>query len=135
MRLWSLHPKYLDRQGLLALWREGLLAQKVLSGLTKGYKHHPQLDRFKSHADPVLAIAAYLHVVCDEGERRGYKFDRGRIARPRPGRIKKIPITEKELKEEFEILKGKVVKRSPSGYEYYSAQSIEPHDLFVLSGE
>jgi len=30
MRLWTIHPKYLDRQGLLALWREALLAQKVL---------------------------------------------------------------------------------------------------------
>ncbi len=47
MRLWSLHPKYLDRQGLLAVWREGLLAQKVLQGKTKGYKNHPQLKRFQ----------------------------------------------------------------------------------------
>jgi hypothetical protein len=34
MRLWSLHPKHLDRQGLLAVWREGLLAQEVLRGET-----------------------------------------------------------------------------------------------------
>ncbi|WP_368086417.1 pyrimidine dimer DNA glycosylase/endonuclease V [Nitrosomonas sp. Nm34] len=26
MRLWSIHPKYLDAKGLLALWREGLQA-------------------------------------------------------------------------------------------------------------
>lgn len=30
MRLWSIHQSYLDRQGLLAVWREGLLAQGVL---------------------------------------------------------------------------------------------------------
>ena len=27
MRLWSLHPKHLDPQGLVARWREGLLAR------------------------------------------------------------------------------------------------------------
>jgi hypothetical protein len=61
MRLWSLHPKYLDRAGLLAVWREGLLAQQVLMGNTKGYKNHPQLNRFKEQGDKVLLfISAYL---------------------------------------------------------------------------
>ena len=46
MRLWSLHPKYLDIKGLVACWREGLLARKVLLDQTKGYKNHPQLIRF-----------------------------------------------------------------------------------------
>lgn len=48
MRIWSLHPKYLDTKGLVALWRETLLAQHVLSGKTKRYKNHPQLARFKN---------------------------------------------------------------------------------------
>lgn len=60
MRLWSIHPKYLDRIGLIALWREAILAQKVLKGETKGYRHHPQLIRFKSHCDPEGAIGKYL---------------------------------------------------------------------------
>ena len=47
MRLWSLHPSYLDSAGLVALWQEGLLARKVLSSQTKGYIHHPQLHRFR----------------------------------------------------------------------------------------
>jgi hypothetical protein len=46
MRLWSVHPRYLDRQGLTAAWREALLAQKVLTGTTRGYRNHPQLVRF-----------------------------------------------------------------------------------------
>jgi hypothetical protein len=29
---------------LVAVWREGLLAQAVLQGKTNGYKNHPQLD-------------------------------------------------------------------------------------------
>jgi len=79
MRLWSVHPYYLDAKGLVALWREGLLAQKVLQGYTKGYKNHPQLTRFKNTTDPVAAIAAYLGFVVDEAEIRGYHFDRNKI--------------------------------------------------------
>ena len=32
MRLWSLSPRYLDVKGLVAVWREGLLADAVLLG-------------------------------------------------------------------------------------------------------
>ena len=79
MRLWSLHPKYLDSQGLVALWREALLARAVLRGETRGYRHHPQLARFASHASPRSAINAYLRVVYEEALERGYHFDRGKI--------------------------------------------------------
>ena len=79
MRLWSLHPKYLDPQGLVALWREGLLARAVLRGETKGYRHHPQLARFASHASPRSAINAYLRAVYEEAVERGYEFDRRKI--------------------------------------------------------
>src|SRR5689334_896124 len=81
MRLWTLHPKYLDAQGLVALWREGLLAQKVLRGRTRGYRHHPQLQRFKAQADPVAGIARYLRAVQEEAAARGYAFKAGKIAR------------------------------------------------------
>jgi hypothetical protein len=71
MRLWSLHPSYLDAKGLVALWREGLLARKVLLGHTRGYRQHPQLTRFKAHADPIRAIDGYLWFVHDESRKRG----------------------------------------------------------------
>jgi hypothetical protein len=60
MRLWTLHPQYLDSKGLVAAWREGLLAQKVLAGKTRGYRHHPQLKRFQAQSQPLAAIAAFL---------------------------------------------------------------------------
>ncbi len=75
MRLWSLHPKYLDARGLVALWREGLLAQAVLRGETRGYRHHPQLERFRDSPAPLAAIALYLQAVHHEASRRGYAFD------------------------------------------------------------
>jgi hypothetical protein len=79
MRLWSLHPKYLDSKGLVALWREGLLAKKVLKGETKGYKNHPQLIRFKNSNDPVVMINNYLLNVYKESKSRGYNFNKSKI--------------------------------------------------------
>ena len=71
MRLWLLHPRHLDPQGLVALWREGLLARHVLHGPTRGYRNHPQLDRFKAHPQPRRAIDAYLAVVQEDASARG----------------------------------------------------------------
>src|SRR4029079_15726984 len=79
MRLGTVHPRFLDTQGLVALWREGLLAQKVLAGGTRGYRHHPQLLRFRGCEEPVATIGSYLAAVADEAARRGYRFDRTRL--------------------------------------------------------
>lgn len=84
MRLWSLHPQYLDAKGLVALWREGLLAKKVLAGQTKGYRNHPQLLRFKKLNDPLKAIDSYLYQVWLEAKRRSYNFDKSKIAYLKP---------------------------------------------------
>src|SRR6185436_19503588 len=99
VRLWSLHPRYLDAPGLVALWREGLLAQAVLSERTRGYRHHPQLFRFREQRNPRAAIAAYLQAVASEAEGRGYAFDRTRID-ARPSRIA-ICVTDGQLRFEW----------------------------------
>lgn len=83
MRLWSIHPKYLDSKGLIAVWREGLLAQKVLKGETRGYRKHPQLTRFKSKRDPIAAIGRYLYYIYKESLKRGYSFNLGKIENPK----------------------------------------------------
>jgi hypothetical protein len=106
MRLWSLHPRYLDARGLVALWREALLAQKVLHGDTRGYRKHPQLTRFKQQPDPQAAIAAYLREVQREAERRGYHFDAGKIAPHAPAKI--IPVTAGQLAYELTHLTAKL---------------------------
>ncbi len=79
MRIWSLHPSLLDRRALVACWRETLLAQKVLRGLTRGYTNHPQLIRFRAHPQPLEAVAAYLWGLADEADARGYSFNRALI--------------------------------------------------------
>src|SRR5208283_2242181 len=83
MRLWTLHPKYLDARGLVALWREALLAQKVLRGAARGYRHHPQLRRFSGQKNPPATLAAYLGAVHEEAGRRKYRFDASKIGRRR----------------------------------------------------
>ena len=112
MRLWSLHPKYLDAQGLVALWREALLARAVLRGETKGYKHHPQLARFASHASPRSAINAYLRVVYEEAVERGYDFDRSKLGPSRA--IARIVVSRGQMLYEWQHLLGKLSSRSPA---------------------
>ena len=114
MRLWSIHPEYLDAKGLVALWREALLAQNVLLGHTKGYKKHPQLKRFKNTGNPVGAIACYLRSIIGEADRRGYNFNRSKI---RYKRIRSsIPVTNGQVEYEFKHLLGKLNKRDPDLY-------------------
>ncbi|WP_292992436.1 pyrimidine dimer DNA glycosylase/endonuclease V [Nitrosomonas sp.] len=129
MRLWSIHPYYLDAKGLVALWREGLLAQKVLQGHTKGYKNHPQLTRFKNTANPVGAIAAYLGFVADEAGSRGYHFDRNKITDQHC--TEKITITNGQLEYEFSHLLGKLKDRNPQRYARFKEVSkIRVHPIF-----
>ena len=131
MRLWTLHPRYLDAKGLLALWREGLLAQKVLKGETRGYTHHPQLERFRRHADPVAALATYLSHVHEEAQRRGYSFDAGKIEGRRTSLP--IPVTRGQLVYEWNHLLEKLQARDRA--RYLALQGLacpEPHPLFVI---
>jgi len=129
MRLWTLHPKYLDPQGLVALWREGLLAQAVLRGRTRGYRHHPQLTRFKSHATPRSAINAYLGVVLSEADARGYQFDRRKVAASRSRII--LRTTRGQLTYEWEHLLRKLRKRSPALHRRWQFERRpQAHPLF-----
>jgi hypothetical protein len=135
VRLWTLHPKYLDAKGLVALWREALLAQKVLRGGTKGYKHHPQLLRFARCKNPPAALAAYLKAVHEEAVRREYNFNVLKIGAQRSrGKIKE---TRGQLLYEWKHLKRKLKKRDPDRLrEFASIKIPAPHPLFrIISGQ
>ncbi len=131
MRLWSIHPKYLDRKGLLAVWREGLLAKKVLKGKTKGYKKHPQLIRFKKQKNPLLAVNAYLYQIFLEAEKRDYDFNEEKIER----RILnyKIPVTDKQVKYEFQHLLKKLKIRDKRSYKKTKeVEKVEINPVFKI---
>ncbi|MEI7038252.1 pyrimidine dimer DNA glycosylase/endonuclease V [Fulvimonas yonginensis] len=130
MRLWTLHPRFLDRQGLLAVWREGLLARAVLHGRTRGYRHHPQLERFRAHAEPSLAIDAYLAAVHEEACARGYLFDRGKFGPLRP--VAGIVATAGQLEFEWRHLLRKLAVRDPALYERWRERRPTCHPLFLL---
>lgn len=110
MRLWTIHPQYLDPQGLVALWREALLARAVLRGQTRGYRHHPQLDRFRAHALPRSAISAYLAVVHFEAAARGYAFDKQKIGPLRS--VQPISTTTEQILHEWQHLLAKLSVRN-----------------------
>lgn len=131
MRLWSLHPKYLDTKGLVALWRETLLAKQVLEGKTQGYKNHPQLERFKTITSPLDAINQYLQEVFNESQIRGYFFD-GNKFNPDFTPVS-IPVNKGQLDFEVEHLMDKLSTRTPEKYhlmkEFYF---FDPHPIFSV---
>jgi len=129
MRLWSIHPSYLDTRGLVALWREGLLAQQVLLGNTRGYRHHPQLDRFRCTSNPVGAIATYLRTVANEATARGYRFDRSKIVNKRFNRT--IAVTSGQLEYEIRLLKQKLIHRDRESFDRVARVThIQAHPVF-----
>lgn len=135
MRLWSIHPRYLDAQGIVALWRETLLAQAVLRNETNGYRNHPQLERFKKCSAPLSAISNYLKFIYIESVVRGYSFNKSKIISARkPIAIK---VASGQMNYEWLHLMSKLKKRSPAVYEkWHECTTIEPHPLFeVQPGE
>ena len=139
MRLWTLHPQYLDQKGLTAAWREGLLAKKVLEGQTRGYTKHPQLERFRESPNPIDAINIYLFYLWTEACDRGYSFDKSKIELDHQmpaissalcknasghapqgaitlevfAQVPRIEVTSSQVLYEYELLKYKLAIRDP----------------------
>jgi hypothetical protein len=134
MRLWSLDPSFLDAKGLVALWREALLAQHVLHGKTKGYINHPQLHRFKEAESPKDAISAYLFFVHEEAARRGYNFDKKKImTKPVHAKIK---VTRGQMEFELLHLKKKLKERDKNKLAEINKLEPRAHKLFkVIEGD
>jgi len=131
MRIWSLHPKYLDGKGLVALWRETLLAKKILEGKTKGYKNHPQIERFRKADKPLDCIDRYLSAVYGESVKRGYKFDRNKIGRNFT--LSKLTVTDEQLNYEREHLLKKLKTRNTKMFnDLIKKNRLEPHPLFEV---
>ena len=131
MRIWTIHPRYLDPKGLVAAWREALLAQAVLAGATRGYRHHPQLARFRAQADPIAAIGSFLAGLAEEARRRGYRFDPTQISRRRfAGHL---PGTDGQLLYEWHHLRAKLQVRAPELFrQFRRITTPEPHPLFRI---
>ncbi|MFF2273722.1 pyrimidine dimer DNA glycosylase/endonuclease V [Agromyces sp. NPDC058136] len=136
MRIWSVHPRYLDRQGLTACWRETLLAQAVLEGATRGYTNHPQLERFRAVPDPLGAIGDYLAAVAAEAGERGYRFDAAKVHRRSASPVS-IEVTRGQLALEWRHLVAKLEARSPElALRWAEVELPESHPLFaVVPGE
>ena len=131
MRIWSLHPKYLDSKGLVALWREALLARHVLEGKSKGYNDHPQLNRFKMNENTVDCINRYLAAVYQEAEKRGYNFKKDKIDwKFKPATIK---VTTGQVKFERIHLLNKLKIRDNLKYlELKGKRNFEVHPMFII---
>lgn len=135
MRIWSLHPQYLDTKGLVALWRETLLAKNVLEGNTKGYRNHPQLLRFKTYEVPLYAINAYLATVYEEAVRRNYNFNKEKI--DWTFKPCSLTVTKGQLEYERDHLLKKLKVRDIQKYEdLVGIIFLQPNPLFeIVVGE
>ena len=125
----------MDSRGLVALWRETLLAQAVLLGKTKGYLHHPQLDRFREQRQSASLVATYLRFVHDEAVRRGYGFAAEKIHCARTGR--KLTVARGQLDFEWQHLMRKLKVRDPAlALALTHVRRPQPHPIFrVVPGE
>jgi hypothetical protein len=127
-----MHPQYLDGVGLVALWREALLAQAVLRGRTRGYRQHPQLERFRDSPTPVATIAEYLRGVHAESRLRGYAFARERIVRGRA--TSPLAVARGQLDHEWEHLMRKLRSRAPDAWRRLQRVSRpQAHPLFRVT--
>ena len=132
MRLWTVHPKFLDAKGLVALWREGLLAKAVLEGKTVGYRSHPQLIRFREHAEPLEALCEYLRSVFIESQHRGYHFDLTKLP-SQPCAVDPIEETQGQLAYEWNHLLKKLQVRDLDRFQQlYRLKYPEPHPFFTM---
>ncbi|MCC7514638.1 MAG: hypothetical protein IT212_08080 [Bacteroidia bacterium] len=131
MRIWSIHPKYLDTKGLVALWRETLLAKHVLEGKTKGYRNHPQLDRFKQTDNPTDRINQYLATVYNEALTRNYNFDKEKIDWSfKPSTLN---VTSGQIKYETQHLLNKLKTRDKEKFDRLtSLKKIDQHPMFKI---
>lgn len=135
MRIWSIHPRYLDAKGLVAVWRETLLAKHVLEGKTKGYKNHPQLNRFKKSNQPIDNINHYLSIIQKEATFRKYNFDNNKVNWK--FKVEILTVTDGQLKYEFSHLLHKLKLRDPKKFkELRKLKAIKSHPLFkVIDGD
>ncbi len=130
MRLWTIHPRYLDSQGLVALWRESLLARAVLRGQTRGYRHHPQLARFRAHPSPRYAINAYLAAIHLEATKRGFLFDHRKLGALRI--VPPIRTTTGQVMQEWRHLLAKLAVRNPEvRHRWHTIRTPRCHPLFT----
>ncbi len=135
MRIWSIHPKYLDAKGLVALWRETLLAKNVLEGKTKGYTNHPQLNRFKKLELPLDGIHHYLMEVHQEATRRNYNFNPDKFNSN--FKLTTIDVTSGQVEYERIHLLNKLKVRDIQKYERFkNIISFDIHPMFnIIEGD
>lgn len=134
MRLWSIHPATLDKAGLGAAWREGLMAQSVIrklkDGQKPGYRNHPQLRRFLSSPVPLLLIGTWLTAIQAEATARGYNYNAERILYP--GDTLRLPVTAGQLQFEHSHILRKLEARDKRWFETFENSEPKPHPMFVV---
>lgn len=131
MRLWTLHPHYLDLAGLRALWQNGILAQKNIFAQKGGVELHPQLLRFQKTETPEKAIGTYLLYISEEAEHRGVHFDIKKILVPCRDIV--LDETVGQIQYEWWHFLTQLKDRAPTKYEKLQLiQKPDAHPMFRI---
>lgn len=104
----------------------------MLAGETTGYRHHPQLERFRDRRDPLAAIDCYLSRVLDEARERGYEFDASKI-RYRTCRHGPLVVASRQLEHEWEHLLAKLKIRDGRRWGHERRRRPAPHPCFRVA--
>lgn len=144
MRLWSLHPSYLDKQALQVCWADALQAleyykqeRAYMKGITNDLSpyFYPCLDRFRMTGSPIAHITNYLHGLCDESERRNTPFGRAKLPEFTPGLRLKVTDGQIAREEKLLLLQLNRRKQTQLWMDLFVAEYVQPHPLFeIVSG-
>lgn len=129
MRLWSLNPKYLDPLGLSRNYFEGLRGYNTLIGLTKIWKNHSQLIRFKKY-DPIPYLSFYLQNVLEEAIRRDLDWTTQSILKPITNDYtQSMSVTEGQIEYEINWLHHKMKNRQKVHQKYIDLLESERNNV------
>ncbi len=107
------------------------MAQAVLRGETRGYRNHPQLDRFKNHSASLAAISLYLKGIHEEAKVRDYAFDIRKIEPAR--KTVSLNVTTGQMAYEWAHLLAKLEVRNPALYrKWRNVEMPEAHSIFTV---
>ena len=130
-RIWSLHPKYLDGIEIFFLWRNCIMAKKILDGTEKVNRKFPHLARFESSSNPIGAINIYLSEVYKIASTHGKNFKLDKF----DDSFKDISlnVTKGQMEYEVELFKKKLRNRSSdTNALIFKIKIIEPNPLFKV---
>jgi hypothetical protein len=130
MRIWSIHPKYLDSKELLNLWNETIQAKNEFLTKFSGHFSNKQLERFLDLKNPLEAINSYMSSIYREAVKRDFSVDDSFMDWDFDDSIQ-IPVTAGQISHEISKLKSRLRERDEKKLQKLNGRTfLELHPIF-----